>query len=114
MTVRTIGHGRYALTSSGSSNISVSLASTYSWSLEEVRLHLTTGVGTANNFTVTINSSAGSALDTLLLSQDMTSVQDVYWIPERKPHFAPGDRLNFAWTNASSGGYGLEVIFSKE
>jgi len=79
--------------------------------LVSIRLHLS-AAGGANNFTATLDSHLGAVYDTILLTQDMTSVTDLFqtYLPEEAILDNDTD-LVFAWTNGSGRTYGLEVIY---
>jgi hypothetical protein len=79
--------------------------------LESISIHLS-AAGGAGNLTATINANAGAAYDTLIMSEDMTTVQDLYFAPERPILFEKGDTLDIAWANAGGKTYGLEVKYS--
>lgn len=101
----------WSAVATGTGNIAETLAPGVEWELREIRLHLSADGG-ANDFTVTMDAAAGSAYDTVILTQDMTSVSDlveVYEPGERR--FRSDDELDFAWTNANALTYGLEVIY---
>ena len=102
----------------GAANItaSVSISSeqqTYTeiWEIISIRINLS-AAGAANDLTITVNSDLGAAYDTIILTQDMTSVVDLY------KTYNPGemvmdkeDSLDFAWTNGSTRTYGIEVLY---
>lgn len=79
--------------------------------LKEVRVHLS-AAGGAGNLTVTLDSIAGSTYDTVLMSQDMTSVTDLVWQPDVPVHFDNGDKLVIAWANGSGRTYGFELKYN--
>lgn len=78
--------------------------------LVEIRLHLSAaGAGT---FTVTLDSSAGSAYDSLIASQDMAAVADYKYNVAGDPHFfSENDEIDFAWSNGDGRTWGLEVWY---
>ena len=94
----------------GTGNISYTLDPGRPAQLEEVRLHLS-AAGGANSFTVTLDSAQGSEYDVVLNTQDMTSATDEIYQPTRPEPLVDGDKLVFAWTNASTKTYGLEIIW---
>lgn len=71
------------------------------------RLHLS-AAGASGNLTVKVNSAKGSEYDTILLTQDMTSITDL--VNTTEVYLAAGDTLDFAWANAGTKTYGLTVI----
>ena len=96
----------------GSSAIATTVAPGRPFQLEEVRIHLS-AAGGAGNLTVTMDAGAGSAYDTVLQTQDMTSVTDYVWKPTRPivcTHAS--DEIDIAWANTNSKTYGLTVIHS--
>ena len=96
----------------GNGNIAYTLELDKAYQLEEVRLHLS-AAGGANSFTVTLDSSAGEEYDVVFTgaTTDMTAATDVLWQPTRPEWINAGDGLTFAWTNASSLQWGLEIIY---
>lgn len=80
--------------------------------LDEIRLHMNSAATAAENFTVTLDSYAGSAYDTLLVTHDMKDVQDLQLIGTEEIRFQPSDKLVMAYTNTDSYLYGLEVRFT--
>jgi len=95
----------------GSGAISHTLTPTLGFQLEEIRIHLS-DVGTAGDLTVTLDALAGAAYDTILLTQDMSSVKDLAWQPTRPHSFVKGDAIKVAWANGSSRTYGMEIVWS--
>lgn len=79
--------------------------------LDSVRLNLSAAGGAAENFTVTVNSATAAAYDTIIFSQDMNTVQDLFWQPDRPISILNGDVVDFAWANSNTRTYGLEVTF---
>jgi hypothetical protein len=84
--------------------------------LEEVRLHLDAAGGTASeDFEITLESNASSndnEYDVVLASQDMETVTDYVYQPDRPHVFAKGDKINFSFANAKTKQWGLEIIFN--
>ncbi len=87
---------------------------THGYELISFDLNLS-AAGGANSLTVTKNSGLGTAYDTILLSQDMTSVEDLVqtYFPGETV-FANDDTIDFAWTNASARTYGLTVKYRRK
>lgn len=92
----------------GSAAISVTVNPGRPWQLEEIRVHLD-AVGAAGNLTATVDAAAGAVYDTVILTQDMTAVTDLVFIPDRPMLFENGDKLIVAWANAGGKTYGVEV-----
>ena len=84
---------------------------THSIELISIRIHLSAAGGAAN-FTITQDSYLGAEYDTVLFTQDMTSVTDLYKTYQLKEAvFDNNDKLVFKWVNGSSRTYGMEVLY---
>ncbi|MES0334737.1 MAG: hypothetical protein SFH39_00045 [Candidatus Magnetobacterium sp. LHC-1] len=83
----------------------------HKWQLKEVRVHLS-AVGTAGNLTVTIDSGTNVVYDTVLKTQDMTSITDMYWQPEKPIILDSTDEIDIAWANSGTKTYGVEVVYA--
>lgn len=92
----------------GSAAIAATVAPGKAWRLKAVRVHLS-AAGGADNLTVQVDAGAGAVYDTVLLTQDMTSIVDLAW--EEDHLLAAGDRITVAWANGSARTYGLEVVY---
>ena len=82
--------------------------------LVEVRLHLDAAPTTASDdFTVTIDSGENAVYDAILETQDMDTLADhnKSWGKDACHHFKATDAIIFAWANAESKTWGLEVIY---
>jgi hypothetical protein len=67
-------------------------------------------IGTGN-LTITLNSNAGVAFDTLLLTQDMSAVTDSFlWQPDIPIELETGDSIDIAWANEGTVTYGLTIV----
>ena len=95
----------------GAVAIATTLAPGRAFQLLEVRVHLN-GAGGAGNFTAKVDAINGAAYDLNIITQDMTAVVDLIWQPDSPLHFDSGDEIDFAWDNAGTKTYGLEVKFS--
>ena len=74
-----------------------------------VMLHLSS-TGVNEDFTMSIDSAAGEAYDTVLFSQDMNHLTDLYLtdgfiIPQ-------GDSLSITFANTGAATYGLTVLYA--
>lgn len=94
----------------GAAAIASTLVPGVAWQLEEIRVHLS-AAGGAGDLTATLDHSVGAAYDTVILTQDMTSLTDYVWHCERPMEFDADTELDIAWANANTRTYGLEVIF---
>lgn len=103
--------GKRTSTDTGSGNISYALKPAVVWQVEEVRLHLS-AAGGANDFAITLDAGAGAAYNAVLLTEDMTTVTDLIWRPDRPVVLKATDELEFTWTNGSGRTFGLEVVWS--
>jgi hypothetical protein len=81
------------------------------WQLEQISVHLS-AAGGAGNLTATVDAAAGAAYDVVILTQDMTSIADLVYIPDRPVLLESGDKLTVAWANAGNKTYGVEVKHS--
>ena len=79
--------------------------------VKELRLHLN-AVGGAGSLTVTIDNGVNAVYDTILLTQDMTSVTDIHWQPTRPIELEATDKLIVSWANAGGKTYGVELLYS--
>jgi hypothetical protein len=99
------------LRATGAAAIAKTLAPGKKFYLHGIRVHLS-AAGGAGNLTITMDAITGATYDTVVLTQDMTSVVDLAWIPTHPMIFDAGDELDVAWANASTRTYGLEIIWS--
>jgi len=96
--------------STGAAAIASTLAPGIGWQLLGIRVHLS-AAGGSGSLTATVDNGSGAAYDCVILTQDMTSVTDLVWSPERPMEFGPNDELDIAWPNAGTKTYGLEIIY---
>lgn len=80
------------------------------WQLEEIRVHLS-AAGGAGDLTATLDHEGGAEYDLVLLTQDMSTVADFTWQPDRPLEFGPDTELDIAWANANTRTYGLEIVW---
>ena len=97
----------------GSAAIASTLIPTGPIELVCVKLHLSDVGGAAEDFTVTINSETAAAYDVVLFSQDMTTVQDILWLPNQPIPIVNSDPIDFAYANGNGRTYGLEAIYRR-
>jgi hypothetical protein len=95
----------------GGEAIASTLAPGVAFKVESIRVHLS-AAGGAGNLTAKVDSATDAAYDLVILTQDMTAVVDLVWIPTRAVEFAAGDELDIAWVNGSTRTYGLEIVWS--
>jgi len=98
----------------GAAAMAESLTPTGPMSVVSVKLHLSAAGGVSENFTITTNSVAAAAYDTLLFSQDMNTATDVLWVPEQPIPITNNDVLDFAYANTNTRTWGLEVTYRME
>jgi len=101
------------LRATGTAAIATSLTPTGPTELVCVKLHLSAAGGSAENFTVTVNSATDAVYDTVLFSQDMTTVTDLCWVPDRPIPIVNNDVIDFAYANSNTRTYGLEIIYRR-
>jgi len=81
------------------------------WRLVAVKLHLSAVGGAVENFTATLDSVTNAVYDTVHFSLNMNAVADVVWVPDPAIFFEAGDELDFAYNNANTRDWGLEVYY---
>jgi hypothetical protein len=101
----------YKATASGALAQSINISDAFE--LEEIRLHLD-AAATQEDFTVTINSSDGTAYDVNLLTVSMSGTQDIVFRPIRAVPVSRKDVLDMAWTNTDAATWGLKVTVLRE
>lgn len=94
----------------GAAALAVTLAPGTRFRLHEVRIHLS-AAGGAGDLTATVDAFSGAAYDIQILKQDMTSIVDFVWQPDKIMQFEIGDEIDFAWANAQTKTYGLTIIY---
>ena len=87
------------------------LAPNLDFRIKEIRVHLS-AAGGAGNLTATVDAIGGVVYDINLLTQDMTAVTDLVYIPDGEGiTLFKGDEIDFAWANAGGKSYGLVVVY---
>jgi len=98
----------------GAAVIATSLTVTDPSELVCVKLHLSAAGGAAENFTITNDTTyVADVYDTVYFSQDMNTTTDVLWVPDQPIPLSIGDVLDFAYNNANTRTYGLEIVYRK-
>jgi len=106
---------RRVFRATGAAAIAETITAAIPFFIESVRLHLSAAGGAVENFTAQIDGAAVAAVyDTVLLAQDMNAATDVLWVPEQPVYIALNDELDFAYNNANTRTWGLEVVYSLE
>lgn len=95
----------------GSGALSITLDPGYAFDLEEVRMHLSAAPTTSEDFTIDIDSTEGATYDTNIFTQDMATVQDLFWQPDVPIKLVNGDKLLLTWSNSDGKTWGLELIY---
>jgi len=94
-----------------SSSVTVSQSGTEVWDLISIEIHLSAAGGAAN-LTVTKNAGIGAAYDTVIITQDMTSVVNyLQTFSTEEVVLHNTDSLDIAWANGSSRTYGIIVKY---
>ena len=101
---------KYVTAATGAIATTLALDPERFYQLVEVRIHLS-AAGGAGDFTITVDANEGAAYDSVLATQDMTSVVSYVYQPDKPLIFDKGDELDFAWANSSNRTYGLTVIY---
>lgn len=94
----------------GSTAISESITETRRWKIRDVKIHLS-DLGLHEALDLSINSPIGPQYNTLLFHQDMTTVQDLVWIPLENVILEALDTLVITWLNPNGRTYGLEIRY---
>jgi len=96
----------------GNDALAYTLTPGHQYHFDEARLTLANSASSvAENFTITLDSTYGSAYDVLLYKHDMSGVQDLHVVNTEETRYLVGDSLVFDWTNTSSYAWGLEVRY---
>ena len=74
-----------------------------------IMLHLSSTGATSENFAVATDDDAGSAYDTVLISQDMNTLDDFF--SNTIIDVVAGQDLTFTYTNTDASTWGLTVIY---
>ncbi len=94
----------------GNAALAYTLTPGQPYHFDEARLTLKNSASeTVEDYTMTLDSTYGSAFDVLLFRQDMNGVQDLHVINTEETRYLEGDSIVFAWTNTNSYQWGLEV-----
>ena len=98
----------------GAAAVNHDLTRAYAWQLDAFEIHLS-AAGNAGNLTIIKNSyiSVAATYDTVILTQDMTSIVNLYFQPPRPIILYAGDQLEVDWANAAGRTYGLQLHTSR-
>ena len=94
----------------GSAAMAVTFSTPQEVRLHEVRLHLDNDSPKVEDFTITLDSSLGSAYNVVIMRHPMQDVDDSVcdfddmW-------FLPDDKIIFSWANSDIKTWGLEIKF---
>ena len=104
----------FRATATSTTPLSVTVKSTTGyWALLDVKLHLS-AAGSTGSLQVKIDSGTAAAYDTLLLSESLTAVTDIYWQPTRPIEFSASDEVDITWESSPGSSaitYGLEATY---
>ena len=95
----------------GTGAIDETLSPDQNFRVHAIKIHLNEAGG-EGDLTVTTDASGGAVYDTVVVTQDMTSIIDKVF--EIAYPFVKGDKLDFAWPNANARTWGLEVLWTPE
>jgi len=96
---------------SGQAPIAYTFSSPVPYELVSVRVHLSAAGGTAENFTIDVDSDAGTKYNVRMFTHDMEEVQDLFWSPDKDISCESGDRLVFTYANTNTRNFGLEIVY---
>ena len=96
----------------GNAALSVTVSPGRDFHFDDARLTLPNSASaTVEDFTITLDSTYGSAYDVLMYKQDMNGVQDLHVVNTEETRFLKTDSLVFGWANTNSYEWGLEVRY---
>ncbi len=79
--------------------------------IEEIRIHLSAAATTSENLVIYIDSGVGAAYDIVLLTQDMSGIQDLIYVPDTPQLLVHSeDKLMITYTNTDGRTVGYEII----
>jgi len=98
----------------GAAAIATTTAIAAEFRLLKIVLHLDAAPTTSENLTITLDSNAGAAYDTVFNSIDLSSASTtdyIYKPIEGEGKFVSGDEIVVAYTNTDTGTYGLSIYY---
>jgi len=95
----------------GQAPVAVTFSPAINFMIVSVKLHLSSEGGTAEDFTITLDSRRGTKFDANLLTQDMEKTVDLYWTPNKDLAFEDGDKIKFEYANTNARNFGLEIVY---
>ena len=97
----------------GSAAISTTTSIGAEFQLLKVVCHFNTAPTTSEYFDLTLDSVAGVAYDTVLFSEDPSSLAstDLVYLPDGDMKFKTGDELKVTFTNTDTKTYGLSIYY---
>ena len=98
-------------TEDGDAAIDFTLTPGTPFKLMSVKLHMQATGGTSENLVIQQDSEDGSRYDTVLLTQDMVSVSDLFWQPDIPEQFKAGDSIKITYYNTNLRAWGLTVNY---
>jgi hypothetical protein len=101
------------VTATGAAAINTTTAITAEFKLLKVLCHFSSAPTTSENFVVTLDSNAGAAYDTALMTRNpsLSSATDLVYIPEGDAKFVAGDEIKVTFTNTDTRTYGLSIYY---
>lgn len=105
----------YTQTVTGSGAISSNIDLGGVATIKQITYHADGAATTSENFTVTINSAAGAAYDTVVYSVDVsgeTDTQNIIWKPSPHVVLANGDTIDLAFANTETNTIGITVYYT--
>jgi hypothetical protein len=100
----------FATKTSGALNLSIYPGKV--WKLREIRVHNSVAFGSVRDLTIQISAVKGSAYNTLLLSQAMNTVQDLFVYYSTPLLFLSDDHLNLSMYASIATVRGISVLGS--
>lgn len=100
----------FRFNNSASGAISINELATDEWIMEQITAHWASVPGTAQDLTLTKDSVAGAAYDTVLLEFDPATEGEQDLVCNQPFRFAKGDRVVIAYTGTDGIPCGVEIM----
>ena len=97
----------------GAAAISSTTAAAAEFKLLKVVCHFSAAPTTSEDYSITLDSAAGAAYDTVLFSTDpsTSSATDIVFEPEGVANLKSGDEIVVAYTNTDTRTYGVSIYY---
>lgn len=98
--------------STGSATIAVSYQSSTTFWFTGVTMHLDSAPTSSEDFTITLDATAGATYDTVLFRRDLSvnSDTDIFYYLENPLACASGDAIDVDYPNTDTKTYGIRIV----